>query len=117
MLHKQDRPKLIGFLLTCYNTSGQATYFQTGLGACGWTSSDSDFIVALNEPMYQIDSHCGEKVAIHNPAKGTWAVATVVDECPGCAWGSLDMSPALFSALNQGDMDEGVFHIGWHFIN
>lgn len=95
---------------------GQATFFDVGLGACGWTNADSDFIVALNSPQYSQQSHCGEWVLILNQQKGIWQAAQVVDECPGCAEGSLDMSPALFSALNAGDMGEGVFPIGWHFI-
>lgn len=96
--------------------AGQATYFAVGLGACGWTSSDADFIVALNTPQYSQDSHCGQQVAILNQQNGVWQTATVVDECPGCADGSLDMSPALFAALNGGNMDQGVFPIGWHFV-
>lgn len=31
--------------------TGEATYYATGLGACGQVNVDSDFIVALNSPM------------------------------------------------------------------
>lgn len=86
-----------------------------GLGSCGWTSSDSDFIVALNQPMAQSDNHCGKQVSIQNTEKGVTQQATVVDECPGCAYGSLDMSPSLFKALNNGDTSEGEFPISWSF--
>lgn len=97
--------------------SGQATYYAVGLGACGWTNSDSEFVVALNQPQYERNNggNCGQTLRICNEGNGNCQTATVVDECPGCADGSLDMSPALFSALNNGNMDAGVFPISWHF--
>ena len=97
--------------------TGQATYFAVGLGACGWTNSDSDFIVALNSPQYtaQNGANCGQWLTITNEQNGNTAQAYVADECPGCADGSLDMSPSLFSQLANGNMDEGVFPISWHF--
>lgn len=67
--------------------------------------------------MYNEEPHCGKQVAILNQQKGIWQYATVVDSCPGCVAGSLDMSPSLFAALNEGNMDQGVFPIGWHFLN
>ncbi|KAK4685746.1 hypothetical protein P7C73_g4391, partial [Tremellales sp. Uapishka_1] len=98
--------------------TGQATYFATGLGACGWWSQDTDMIVALNSAIYEENSgsNCGQGVWITNKATGATAYAVVTDECPTCDSGSLDMSPSLFSALSNGNMDEGVFPISWHFL-
>ncbi|PWZ03202.1 barwin-like endoglucanase [Testicularia cyperi] len=96
-------------------SSGQATYYAAGLGACGWTNSGSDFIVAMNAPEWAGGSHCGQTVTITNNKNGNSQSAQVVDLCPGCSYGSLDMSTSLFSALNNGNMDDGVFPISWSF--
>lgn len=96
-------------------SSGQATYYAAGLGACGWTNSGSDFIVAMNAPEWNGGSNCGKTVTITNTQNGNTQQAQIVDLCPGCSWGSLDMSTSLFSALNNGNMDAGVFPISWSF--
>lgn len=96
-------------------SSGQATYYAAGLGACGWTNSGSDFIVAMNAPEWAGGSHCGQTVTITNNQNGNVQTAQVADLCPGCSYGSLDMSTGLFSALNNGNMDAGVFPISWTF--
>ncbi|SPO21666.1 uncharacterized protein UTRI_01149_B [Ustilago trichophora] len=96
-------------------SSGQATYYAAGLGACGWTNSGSDFIVAMNAPEWNGGSHCGQTITITNNQNGNTQQAQVVDLCPGCSYGSLDMSTSLFSALNNGNMDAGVFPISWSF--
>lgn len=46
-------------------------------------------------------------MTITNTQNGKTAQAFVADECPTCDYGSLDMSPALFGALNNGNYDEG----------
>ena len=33
-------------------SSGRATYYAVGLGACGWTNSGNENVVALNTNMY-----------------------------------------------------------------
>ncbi|EST06192.1 Barwin [Kalmanozyma brasiliensis GHG001] len=101
--------------LTKRGSGGQATYYAAGLGACGWTNSGSDFIVAMNAPEWAGGSHCGQTVTITNNQNGNTQTAQVADLCPGCSWGSLDMSTGLFSALNNGNMDAGVFPISWTF--
>ncbi|TYJ58397.1 hypothetical protein B9479_000943 [Cryptococcus floricola] len=100
--------------------SGRATFYTvTGTGsACEYTVTDTDFIVALNKPQYNLHNggNCGQYLTITNDNNGNSETAYVADECPECKDGSLDMSPALFSALNDGDMDAGVFPISWHFL-
>jgi len=51
----------------------------------------------------------------YNTKTGNVQNAKIVDLCPGCSSGDLDMSPTLFGALNNGDMDAGVFPISWDF--
>ncbi|WVR06668.1 hypothetical protein IAU60_003700 [Kwoniella sp. DSM 27419] len=98
--------------------TGQATYFEVGLGACGWTNVDSDYIVAVNSPQYGLNGYggnCGQTLEITNTDNGKKITAYVADECPTCSWGSLDLSPSAFSALTDGNMDLGVFPISWHY--
>ncbi|CEH17191.1 barwin-like endoglucanase [Ceraceosorus bombacis] len=97
--------------------SGDGTFYATGLGACGWTNKDSDYIVAVSQDLYNTfglsnDSKvCGRKITAHRGSKSV--TVTVSDACPGCAWGSLDFSPAAFKAL--GTEDEGRIPITWTF--
>jgi len=44
---------------------------------------------------------------------GNTQQATIKDECPTCAWGSLDMSQSLFQAFAS--LDAGVFQMTWWF--
>ncbi|KAL7420112.1 hypothetical protein Q5752_005078 [Cryptotrichosporon argae] len=96
-------------------STGQATYYAVGLGACGGTNSDSEAVVALNAAQYGSGAYCGQTVIITDTETGNTASATIVDLCPGCGEGSLDLSPSLFSTLSNGNMDEGVFPISWTF--
>jgi expansin (peptidoglycan-binding protein) len=59
----------------------------------------------------------GKNIVITNPATGQTATAEVVDLCPGCAQGALDMSTGLFSYLNNGNMDAGVFQMEWNYAS
>ncbi|OCF37339.1 hypothetical protein I317_06959 [Kwoniella heveanensis CBS 569] len=97
---------------------GQATYFNVGLGACGWTNVDSDYIVAVNSEQYGLNGYggnCGQWLTITNTDNGKSVKAYVADECPTCSWGSLDLSPKVFSDLTDGNFDLGVFPISWHY--
>ncbi|KAH8918407.1 hypothetical protein BT69DRAFT_1225450, partial [Atractiella rhizophila] len=77
--------------------------------ACGGYNKLTDFVVAMNFPQYGNPNarsvHCNKKVTITYQGKST--TATVRDACAGCAYGSLDMSPALFKFFEP--LDVGVF--------
>lgn len=98
--------------------TGQATFYDTGMGSCGITNTDSDFIVALNKDMWQagmIDGNpnhntlCGKQLTAHRNGKSV--TVTVTDMCPGCASGDLDLSPAAFNALAT--PSEGRVEVSW----
>ncbi|KAF9650975.1 hypothetical protein BDM02DRAFT_3127312 [Thelephora ganbajun] len=95
--------------------SGTATWFNVGLGACGYQNVDSDFIVALAQPDWGQGSHCNQKVQITNPKNERTRTAIVRDLCPGCPSGNLDMSPSLFTSLAD-DLGLGVFHMTWKYV-
>ncbi|KAI8991124.1 RlpA-like double-psi beta-barrel-protein domain-containing protein-containing protein, partial [Mycotypha africana] len=100
--------------------SGTATWFSPennggNYGACWgeWIDDDSA-IVALNANQYgsmnKNSDWCGTKVQISGP-HGT-ATAKVLDACPGCGWGDLDLTPSLFKRV-VGNLDKGVGKIHW----
>ncbi|KAG8819613.1 hypothetical protein FRC19_009668, partial [Serendipita sp. 401] len=92
--------------------SGVATWYDvtTGQGYCGGYRSPGDYVVALNQPQMDAQSvRCGDTITIS--ANGRTATAVVWDECPPCAWGSLDLSAGLFQYFN--DLGVGVFPITW----
>jgi len=95
-------------------TNGQATWFNVGLGACGQWSQPSDFIVALNSDMYGSGypgPHCFETITITGLGKSTTAV--IMDECPTCNYGDLDMSTGLFQFFTN--LGVGEFPIVWWY--
>lgn len=104
-------------LLEKRSYGGQGTYFQPGQGACGWTASARDHIAALNSNQYgdmgQRSPHCGHWIWIRNKQTGARTRAQVQDACPGCQYGSLDLSPAAFDDLAP--ESQGVVQIEWDF--
>lgn len=102
--------------------SGEATYYTPGLGACGDTSSDSDMIAALNKDQFYSggdagvsngNSNCGRKAKVTRGDKHV--TVTVVDSCPGCKKGDLDLSPAAFKKLAS--ESEGRVDIKWQWAD
>ncbi|KAF8478923.1 RlpA-like double-psi beta-barrel-protein domain-containing protein-containing protein [Russula ochroleuca] len=93
------------------------TYYEITVGpvACeGGHYSDSDFVVALNHPQFGdgagTSSYCGQIITISYEGKS--AQATIVDECMGCPYGGLDLTPGLFSYL-AGGTSQGVIQADW----
>ncbi|KAH7884957.1 RlpA-like double-psi beta-barrel-protein domain-containing protein-containing protein [Phlebopus sp. FC_14] len=95
--------------------NGRGTWFFDGLGACGWESLNSDFIVAISAQIYGSGGNCGQWVHVTNTANNRSAYGLTVDECESCGADDLDMSPALFGKI--GDLSTGVLSISWNFMN
>ncbi|TCD63245.1 hypothetical protein EIP91_005801 [Steccherinum ochraceum] len=93
--------------------TGRGTWYDAGLGACGFTDSDSDPVVALSVGDYGSGQNCNKWISITNTATGATAKGQIRDKCPGCPGDSIDMSPALFQQL--GNLDQGVLQVAWHF--
>ncbi|KAI0427198.1 riboflavine-aldehyde-forming enzyme [Xylaria sp. FL1042] len=89
--------------------SGDMTYYNPGLGFCGWTNGDNDAVVALSPG--EVNGKCGKMINIHY--NGKTASAKVVDKCPGCGAGSIDVSPTVFRAL--ANLDLGRVHVTWEY--
>ncbi len=101
--------------------SGDGTYYSPGLGACGDTNSDSDYIVAISEDLFDTEAtanpnnnpFCGRKIKASR--NGASVEVTVVDRCTGCALHDLDFSPSAFD--NLGEEAEGRITIDWEWIS
>ena len=82
---------------------GDITHYEVGLGSCGWTNNDSDWVVAMphammNNPANPNDNPlCGKFITL--AYAGKTHRAWIVDTCEGCDGQSLDLSPSLFAAV------------------
>jgi expansin len=98
-----------------FSGAGDAFFYNAsaGSGACGLQWVDADYIVAMNSPQWAGSVHCGECLRVTGPA-GT-VVAKVVDECPDCPSGTLDLSVNTFLAVGA-DLALGRVPIEWERV-
>jgi expansin len=95
---------------------GEATYytFANGDGACMFGPSLNDLLVAaMNAVEFNHAAVCGEYVHITDP-KGQVSVR-IVDLCPECLAGALDLSPQAFALI--ADLPQGRVPISWQVIS
>ena len=78
--------------------TGEGTYYAAdGTGSCSFEASSDHMVAALNAADYDHAAWCGACLAVTGPM-GTIMVR-VVDQCPGCAHGDLDLSKEAFAAI------------------
>ncbi|KAI1825480.1 RlpA-like double-psi beta-barrel-protein domain-containing protein-containing protein [Xylaria intraflava] len=99
------------FASTVVAKSGDMTYYAPGLGACGIVSDDGQPVVALNSADYAGGANCGRWISIN--ANGQKVAAQVVDLCPGCGAGGLDVSSTVFGFIAP--LSEGRVNVDWTF--
>lgn len=96
--------------------SGEGTYytFASGAGACMFDSTPNDPMVgALNIIDYGSSDYCGSCVSITGP-KGEITVR-IVDMCPECLQGDVDLSPLAFSLIAE--IPQGRVPIRWKVVS
>jgi hypothetical protein len=104
--------------------TGDGTFYSTGLGACGITNNDSQMIAAASESLFDTfpgytsgdpnqNPICGKQVSVSYG--GVTITVTLTDRCTGCAYGSLDFSPAAFDKFAAPSVGR-IHNIEWHFI-
>jgi len=93
---------------------GEGTYYDAnGAGSCSFDPSPDDLMVAaLNGPDYAHAAWCGACLAVSGP--GGEVVVRVVDECPGCKHGDLDLSRDAFARIAP--LSAGRVRIAWHEV-
>jgi hypothetical protein len=103
--------------------TGQGTFYDTGLGACGITNKNTDFICAVSHELF--DSFPGYKAGnpnsnpicnkkIHITFEGKSVDVIVTDRCEGCKMTDLDLSPSAFDVI--ADASRGrISGMKWHW--
>ncbi|KAL5371318.1 hypothetical protein DPSP01_014353 [Paraphaeosphaeria sporulosa] len=96
--------------------TGDLTYYNPALGACGIESNDDSPIVAVSHFTFdavQIGSDpnqnplCGKKIRARRRREDGKTVSvdlTVVDRCTGCQPTDIDVSPTMFDRLADHDL-------------
>ncbi|KAK7685469.1 hypothetical protein QCA50_011333 [Cerrena zonata] len=92
--------------------TGEATWYHAGKGACGFVNKASDHIVALSPYEYLNGRSCLKNITVQYNDRSV--DATVVDLCPECASGSIDLSMSAFAALAPLDVGR-LRHVVWNF--
>ncbi len=96
--------------------TGEATFytFASGAGNCMFDSTPGDLMVgAMNNTDYAGSAICGACVVVTGP-QGTITVR-IVDRCPECPQGNIDLSPLAFSQI--ADTSLGRVPITWQLTD
>ncbi|CAK4033385.1 hypothetical protein FE78DRAFT_145509 [Lecanosticta acicola] len=111
--------------------TGDLTYYEPGLGACGETSTSSDRIAAVSHLLFDAagstSSHggnsngnplCGRMIRVQRfdaSAGETRSVdLKVVDRCTGCAADDIDTTESVFKKLAS--IEEGRVPMTWAWL-
>ncbi|MDP4302074.1 expansin EXLX1 family cellulose-binding protein [Leptothrix discophora] len=95
---------------TYYDYAGLATGAPATAGACGYGAVDDRLIAAMNQADYADSAACGAQIVVTGP-KGSVTVR-VVDRCPECAPGDVDLSAEAFARIAE--PVAGRVGIRWH---
>ncbi|KAL6711039.1 hypothetical protein ACN47E_006914 [Coniothyrium glycines] len=108
--------------------TGELTYYDPGLGACGIDSADNDPVVAVSHYTFdavQVGSNpnqnplCGRKIRAtrvdERTGKSVSIDVTVIDRCTGCQPTDLDVSPAMFEKMANPDL--GRVPVTWAWLS
>ncbi|KIW06104.1 uncharacterized protein PV09_03272 [Verruconis gallopava] len=108
--------------------TGDLTYYEPGLGACGITNTASDSIVAISHLVFDAaqtgsdpnqNPLCGKKIRVsrYNEQVGAQRSVdvTVTDRCVGCKATDLDVTTSVFDQL--ADQDAGRVLATWAWLN
>ncbi len=94
--------------------AGEGTYYDAdGTGNCSFDASPGDLLVAaMNSVDYNTAAWCGACLEVSGPTGKV--VVRVVDQCPECKHGDLDLSPEAFAMLSP--LSAGRVPITWHEV-
>ncbi len=93
--------------------SGEATYYAAdGSGNCSFPASSDHLVAAMNATDYGTAAWCGACISVAGPMGEV--VVRVVDKCPGCAKGDVDLSSEAFARISP--LSAGRVPITWHEV-
>lgn len=91
---------------------GEATYYDAnGTGACGFPASNDFMVAAINDEQYS-KANCGRCIEVAGPTGKV--VVRIVDKCPGCSFGDVDLSQTAFGKIAK--LSAGRIAITWRFV-
>ncbi|GJM41071.1 MAG: hypothetical protein DHS20C20_13530 [Ardenticatenaceae bacterium] len=95
--------------------SGEGTYyFATGAGNCSFDPSPQNLMVAaLNSVDYAGSALCGAFIEVTGPQGSV--VVRIVDQCPGCAEGDVDLSQEAYAEIAE--LAAGRVDISWQLVS
>ena len=95
--------------------SGRATFYDptVGMGNCSLPMPSDMLLAAMNTTDYGMADYCGAYVTVNGP-RGSVTVK-IIDRCPGCAVGGIDLSPQAFAQIAA--LDAGNVPITWQLIS
>ncbi|GAA2602481.1 hypothetical protein GCM10010399_36490 [Dactylosporangium fulvum] len=89
--------------------SGKASYYSTNRnGMCNLGAPSTDAYVAIGPAEYAGGSACGSYLTVTGP-NGTTTTVQVVDQCPSCPRGKIDLSKAAFGRI--GELSAGIIPV------
>lgn len=94
--------------------TGKATYYNfTGHGNCAFKAPSKPVLTAaINTPQYAGSELCGACLEVQG-SKGS-VLVRVEDRCPGCPFGSLDLSMTAFATIDE--LAKGRIPIKWRVV-
>ncbi|RHZ82493.1 hypothetical protein Glove_109g279 [Diversispora epigaea] len=102
--------------------TGDVTWYNVGLGACGKYNNDKELIAAIPGPQFDPytpngnpnrNSKCGKSIKITRGSK--YVIVKLMDRCGGCKSGDIDLSPAAFKKI--GSLGEGRLKgCSWQYV-
>jgi expansin len=93
---------------------GKATHYRgDGTGKCSFDAAPDRMVAALSGANYAKARWCGACLAVDGP-DGRSVTVRVVDSCPGCKFGDLDLSEEAFARLAP--LERGRIRIRWRVV-
>lgn len=94
---------------------GEATFydFADGSGACGFPATNDLMVGAMNAPDFAGSAPCGACAQVVGPAGEV--TIRVVDLCPECPRGNIDLSPEAFALIAP--LEQGRVPISWRYVS
>lgn len=105
--------------------TGDGTYYDTGLTACGDNNTNDELIVAVSEDLFDnypgynrvnpnTNPICGKQITANY--QGRSVTVRVTDRCTGCAKYDLDFTPTGLGTLDPNYLIDGRIHgVTWQF--
>src|SRR5262249_17788687 len=106
-------PRPVACIGALLSATGDATYYDAdGAGSCSFDRSSDRMVAALSRPDWGHGRWCGACLAVTGP-RGE-VIVRVVDQCPGCKHGDLDLSREAFARIAP--LSAGRTKIAWREV-